>query len=116
MAHTHTKREIEIYVEQKNKAHFDSPQKETEWALTQKKICSKCGENKVLTEYNGNTSGTDAFDRQGYRLRRPECKECTKKAQQGKNKAMTIAKIEGIPYKAPEGTKCAFCDKLTSKL
>jgi len=61
--------------------------------------------------YGGNTSGCDAFDREGYRLRRPECRICTKKIARGKSEAAKVAKLTGIPYKAPEGTRCALCCK-----
>lgn len=78
----------------------------------QKKKCSKCNEMKKLTEYSGNTSGCDGFDKDGFRLRRPECKNCNKKVMEGKNHAKVKAKELNIPYKALEGTKCALCDKL----
>ena len=67
---------------------------------------------KKLTEYSGNTSGCDAFNKEGYRLRRPECKDCGKKARQSKTHAIKLAKSLGIPYKPPENTKCALCGKL----
>lgn len=66
-----TKKERFNYIRQKDKALFDSPEKEYEYSLTKYKICSKCGINKSLNYFNGNTSGTEAFDKEGYRLRRP---------------------------------------------
>ena len=79
------------------------------------KICSKCGQGKPLPFYTGNTSGSDAFDRDGLRLRRPECSECTSAANRGKDNAKRVAKSQGIPYKAPEGTVCALCKCLPKK-
>ena len=110
-----TEKEKQNYTRQKEKSHFTSPEEEYMWANNQIKKCSKCGEDKKLTEFSGNTSGTDAFDRSGYRLRRPECSECTKKVSQGKIAAKIIAKTNNISYKAPEGTTCAICKKLPVK-
>lgn len=106
-----TKKEEDNYIRQKDKCIFNSPQEEYEWAITQYKVCSKCSENKTLTCYAGNTSGTDAFDKSGYRLRRPECVSCTKSANLGKNQAKKTAKTLGISYTAPEGTVCGICNK-----
>lgn len=110
-----TKNERELYIKQKSKAKFDTSEEEYEYAIKKEKKCSKCNLMKNLTEYSGNTSGCDAFDKEGYRLRRPECKVCNKKASKGKNDAMKLAKSTGISYKAPEGTKCDLCGKLTKK-
>lgn len=111
-----TKREEELYVEQKLKAKFSSPREEFEkYSSIYTKECSKCGVVKRLAEFAGNTSGADGFDRDGYRLRRPECKECTKAANQGKDEAKKLAKDSGIPYKAPEGTRCALCGMESKK-
>jgi hypothetical protein len=98
------------------KAKFDSPEKEYEWAKTQSKECNKCKEELPLSEFGYNTSGKDPFDRNGYRLRRGDCKECNKMANKGKNEAMKVAKESGIPYKAPEGTPCALCNKKKNNL
>lgn len=103
------------YIRQRDKAHFACPEDEYKWGVTEFKVCTKCGENKSLNCYKGNTSGTDAFDKSGYRLRRPECEDCTKKASEGKRKAKDIAKKEGILFKAPDGTICAICEKPASK-
>ncbi len=105
-----SKKEYENYKRQGEKAKFKSPEEELVYALTQMKKCSKCGINKCLNEYNGNTSGCDAFDREGYRLRRPECKICTKNVCRGKSEAKAFAKKQNIPYKAPQGTLCAICN------
>ena len=107
--------ERNLYIKQKSKAKFNTAEDEYEYSRQKEKKCSKCNLMKNLTEYAGNTSGCDAFDKEGYRLRRPECKECTKKAVKGKNEAKKLAESLGIPYKAPEGTTCALCGKLPKK-
>jgi hypothetical protein len=94
---------------------FSSPEEEYEWSSHQEKKCPKCDIVKPLSFYLGNTSGTDPFDKDGYRLRRPECYKCTKKINDEKNEAKKIAKLNGISYKAPEGTRCGVCDCLPSK-
>jgi len=110
-----TKNEHNLYIKQKYKAKFDTAEEEYEYASNSEKRCSKCESMKKLNEYSGNTSGCDAFDKEGYRLRRPECKDCSKKANKGKNDAIKLAELIGIPYKAPEGTKCSLCEKLPKK-
>ena len=62
-----------------------------------------------------NTSGRDIFDKDGHRLRRPECQECTKEASRGKNEVEALAKKLGISYKAPEDAVCEFCKKLGTR-
>ena len=106
-----TKKETENYNRQKDKCIFKTPEEEYEWAKKQKKTCSKCLTEKILSDFNGNTSGTDAFDKNGYRLRRPECKICTKNVSIGKTEAKKKAKELGISYVAPEGTLCEVCNK-----
>jgi hypothetical protein len=110
-----SKKEYNNYERQQDKAYFKTPEQEFEWAKTQTKKCSKCHIDKELIYFNGNTSGTDAFDKAGYRLRRPECSDCTKKVLDGKTQAKQLAKEEGIQFKAPEGTVCAICNKLPTK-
>jgi hypothetical protein len=110
-----TKTELDNYTRQSTKCKFKTPQEEYDWAKTQPKVCSKCQVTKTLVDFRGNTSGTDAFDRDGYRLRRPECTVCTKSVSKGKNEAKKKAKELGIPYVAPEGTVCAVCNKPPSK-
>lgn len=105
-----TSNENQIYIKQQNKCKFTNPKDEYIWALTQYKICSKCTKNTQLIYFNGNTSGTDAFDKNGYRLRRPECKECSQKMYKGKLLARKKAKEMNISYKAPEGVVCAICN------
>jgi hypothetical protein len=108
---TFTQKELDNYSRQKEECKFKTPTEEYMWASTQPKKCSKCKTEKKLTDYAGNTSGRDAFDKNGYRLRRPECNECKKTANKGNLRAIKIAKEAGIPYKAPEGTVCAICTK-----
>jgi hypothetical protein len=108
---TFTKQEIENYNRQKSKCKFENPMEEYKWAETQKKTCSKCFIEKKLCDFNGNTSGSDAFDKNGYRLRRPECSNCTKLANKGKAEAKKKAKELGVSYTAPAGTLCAVCNK-----
>lgn len=110
-----TEHERSLYHKQQDKAIFNTAEEEYIHASITQKVCSKCEVSKTLNEYGGNTSGCDAFDRDGYRLRRPECKVCNKKISIGKNDAMKVAKQTGIPYKAPEGTKCALCCKIAKR-
>ena len=89
---------------------FNSPQDEFFWAYSQKRKCSKCNEEKRLTDYRTNTSGSHGFDKDKIRLRRPECGDCTRKASKGKDEAVKLAKSLGMSHKAPEGTKCELCN------
>ena len=109
-----TSKERENYARQQDKCKFKSPEEEYAWAQSQPKSCSKCLVEKKICDFNGNTSGTDAFDKNGYRLRRPECNECTKLVSRGKSQAKKVAKEMGISYVPPEGTVCANCNKLPS--
>jgi len=88
---------------------FSTPEMEFDWAKTQSRPCSKCAREQDLNCFMFNTSGRDAFDKNGYRLRRPECRDCTKTASKGKNDAVKLAKTMGISHKAPEGTECELC-------
>jgi hypothetical protein len=106
-----TSNEYSIYAKQTDKANYTSPEAEFDaWSNVTTKPCSKCDKVKRLIEFGGNTSGADAFDSFGNRLRRPECIECTRQAAHGKSVAMKTAKKLGIAFKAPEGTLCAICD------
>ena len=58
-----TTKEIENYNRQKDKCIFKTPTEEYLWSKTQNKNCSKCSQEKKLCEFNGSTSGTDAFDK-----------------------------------------------------
>lgn len=96
---------------------YSSPEEETlKYASITSKKCSKCNKVKILTCYNGNTSGRDGFTAEGYRLRRPECSDCTKAAGMGMKVARRIAKEQHISYKAPNGTCCAICQKANKKM
>jgi hypothetical protein len=106
-----TKKEIENYNRQKEKTYFKNPQSEYLWSKTQNKTCNKCLKEQPLCNFNGNTSGTDAFDKNGFRLRRPECKICSKNIYNGKMEAKKNAKKLGISYKASKETLCGICNK-----
>jgi hypothetical protein len=93
-------------------AHFSTTQEEYIWSNQQYRKCTKCSQIKNLNYFNGNTSGKDPFDKNGFRLKRPECSECTKKVGQGKMESLKIAKTLGIDHKAPPGTVCANCKEL----
>jgi hypothetical protein len=108
-------KEKENYIRQKDKCKFKSAEEEYEWAKTQEKKCSKCKIIKTRIDFTGNTSGTDAFDRNGYRLLRPECKECKKKSYNGKTQAIKNAKTMNIQHKPPEGTLCSICQEPEKK-
>ena len=109
-----TENERQHYVRQSWKCRFTNPDEEYNWAKTQLQTCRKCCKEKALTEYNTNTSSSDAFDKSGIRLRRKECKDCTADAAKGKEFAKKLAKEMGIPYVAPKGTLCAVCKKPAS--
>ena len=109
-----TDKELKNYTRQHEQCKFKHPSDEYEWAQTQDKKCSKCKIIKKLSLFNGNCSGRDAFDKQGYRLRRPECGECTKSATRGKSHAIKKAKELGVQYVAPKGTLCGICNNPAS--
>ena len=109
-----TKNEENIYNE--FKSTFKSPLEEYNWAKTQIKTCSKCKKCVPLCLFNGNTSGKHPFDKNGIRLRRPECKDCTKKVAFGKSEAVKVAKKLGMSQTAPKGTACEICKSTTRKL
>ena len=92
-------------------AFFKTPEEEYEFNKTKFKVCNKCNHSLSLNCFKGNTSGKDPFDKNGYRLKRGECEDCGKGLSKGKNRALLIAKNEGISFKAPEGTKCEICKK-----
>jgi hypothetical protein len=107
-----TKKEYIQYLNHVHKAQYSTPEAEfASHSSVTYKICSKCSANKTLSQYNGNTSGGDGFDKFGIRLRRPECSKCTKQAREGIAQAIKYAKDMGIPYKAPPGTVCVICNK-----
>lgn len=88
---------------------FSSALEERDWARTQTRNCSKCGESLPLTYFVGNTSGNDPFDKDGYRLRRPECTTCNREQARGRERAKRKARDQGLPTKAPPGTPCGIC-------
>jgi hypothetical protein len=92
------------------KSKFKTAEEEFAWSRTQTKKCNKCKETLPLTYFAGNTSSSDHFDRNGYRLRRGDCKKCNKSHSSGKTEAIKIAKSLGMSHKAPEGTKCELCE------
>ena len=108
---TFTKNEYKHYIgpfDGKKKPRFSSPEEEYEWSKDQTKECSKCKKLIRLTMFNGNTSGCDPFDKNGYRLRRPECSDCTKICQRSKQEALRLAKQYGINK---SDKVCEICGK-----
>lgn len=79
--------------------------------MRDRRKCSKCGVVHPLSEeffarnQSTNTGGDKYF--------RPECKDCTKKASQGKAKA---EKLAGNPARPPLGTPCDRCDRTDKTL
>ena len=104
-----TRAEYNHYAKSTNKV-YNSPEEEWDGRLSvDTKSCSKCGEEKGLYEYAGNTSGSDGFDKEGLRRLRPECNYCNKEAAKGKANAMRLAKKLGLALSPPEGSKCELC-------
>ena len=90
---------------------FKNKEEEDEYARTHTRKCSKCGAEKALTEFANNTSGSQPYDKHGYRLKRPECQDCTKSASKGLADARRAAKKLGIATKPSEHDVCAICHK-----
>ena len=108
-----TDNEKKIYEKQKDKSKYKTPEEEyREYSSKEKKTCSNCYKTLFIYEFMTNTSGRDAFNRDGLRLRRPECKCCTKEVSKGKS-VKKIAKKNKVSYKAPSGEKCGICGKET---
>ena len=110
----HTQNELDSYLHAKHsgkKLAFQTPEDEFNYASLTEKKCSKCGLIKKLIDYTKNTSGSDPFDSNGNRRRRPECTVCLKQSNRTMQNAKKLAKTINIPYKAPQGTKCALCGK-----
>jgi len=106
------KNEHDKYEKYINDIKYSNPIMEwDQYTTIQYKICSKCSQNKLLSNYATNTSGRDPFTKDGYRNRRPECKYCTKKGGESSKIAKKKSKKAGKPIKAPEGTSCEICDK-----
>ena len=75
------------------------------------RTCSKCKKTLPLTKkYFGRNQSTNTG---GDKYFRPECKECTKKANQGKTKAYKLA---GKPKYPDLGTPCDNCGRVDKKL
>lgn len=90
---------------------FKNKEEEDVYARTHTRKCSKCGAEKALTEFANNTSGSQPYDKHGYRLKRPECQDCTKSASKGLADARRVAKKLGIATKPSEDDICAICHK-----
>lgn len=92
------------------KAIYNCPGAEREVEWSERKTCSKCRVSKSLILFSKNDCGRgNIFFADGRRNRRPECKVCATKDQEGKKQARAYAKSKGIPYKAPADTLCAIC-------
>jgi len=102
--------EYEKYNIHKSRCVFKSPEEEHSWAMTQQKPCSKCNKTKKLIYFQFNTSGNDPFDKNGYRLRRPECIDCVKNNSYGVRNSKNKSKQIGFSTKPPEGAKCGICE------
>jgi len=112
-----TKSEYAHYSRDHTTRIFSSPEEElSQYSSVTTKKCSKCSEVKLLTCFNGNTSGRDGFTSTGYRHRRPECSDCTKSAGMGMKVAKRLAKEQKISYKAPDGTCCSICKKINKRM
>ena len=103
-------REVNKYKSHSKKTKYEDAV--TEWNERQTKVektCKKCGNWKLLCEYDFNCSGNCHFNKEGFRHQRPECKECMKKERRTTDAAKAKSKKEGLPVSAPEGTKCELC-------
>jgi hypothetical protein len=90
---------------------FKNKEQEDEYARTHTRKCSKCALEKALTEFENKTSGSQPYDKQGYRLKRPECRECSRAAKKGLADAKRAAKEAGISTTPSEHDVCAICHK-----
>ena len=68
------------------------------------KKCSKCGVEKPLDCFGNNTSGPATHASNGKRYKRPECKDCTRKAA----KDPDFQKLAENAIAPPEGRPCAL--------
>lgn len=96
-----------LYANLEPKPKFASENEEVEYEKVTQRKCRICKEEKFLNQYQNNTSGSQPFDRDGYRLKRKECKDCQKKEARGKKEAMKIAKEQGIVK--PDDATCKLC-------
>jgi len=90
---------------------FKNKEEEDEYARTQTQKCSKCAIEKALTEFKNKTSGSQPYDKQRYRLKRPEYHECSRAAKKGLADAKRAAKQAGISTTPSEHDVCAICHK-----
>jgi hypothetical protein len=88
-----------------------SAEEERDWARQNKRKCRDCKMVMPRSQFGYNTSSSWPFDRNGYLLRRPECKTCNKKSNRTKKLAEDDAVQKGLPTKAPPGTSCELCFK-----
>ncbi len=72
------------------------------------KCCTKCSAIKSLDEFANNKSSTATHNSLGERLRRPECKDCTKREAKGRKDAYKLSEKVAYP---PAGTGCDICNK-----
>jgi len=95
-----TQKDRDQYANHQHKAKFKTPEDEWEnYTRHQVRVCSKCKEEKGLVFFKNNSSGSCGFDKEGYRLRRPECFDCNKKACRTTHKKT----------KPPPGQACEIC-------
>jgi hypothetical protein len=79
--------------------------------MSEVRTCTKCQKTLPLNEqFFGRNQSTNTG---GNKYFRPECKECTKKASQGKAKAYKLA---GNPKRPELGTSCDNCGSTHRKL
>ena len=104
-----TEKERQVFITYKDISKFSSPEEEFEYEQNNLVTCRICKLNKPLFNFQNNTSGRQPFGADGLRLKRKECKDCTRKEAKGKQEAVKLAKSMGLPYKAPEGTCCEMC-------
>ena len=90
---------------------FKNKEEEDEHARTHTRTCTKCNAEKPLTEFENNTSGRQPFDKHGDRLKRPECRDCSRAAKKGLADAKRAAKKAGIATTPSEHDVCAICNK-----
>lgn len=79
MDYRFTENEYNLYKILNIKQSFLTPEEEYNYSKNIYKMCKQYNINKCINNFNKNTSGTVPFDKNGYRLRRPECSICTKK-------------------------------------
>ena len=92
--------ETKRYNEHNKPTVYDGPEDEWNERLSKEtKKCSKCGESKLIMNYDFNCSGSCHFNKDGYRHTRPECKDCNKKEKITCRKAMEKSKANGEPIK-----------------